>query len=123
MKIREVKIVIIPYIDGFGMQKHNPAYRNYTLDRIEQEAREYEPYGYNFAVFCRDTATIHIYTVTQEYLEADLMEEMESELKEWAFIFGWEKLKNTVRMLEENEAEEQGTRILEHKFTSYWEGM
>lgn len=114
MRIKEVKTTEIPYINGFGMQKHNPAYRGYTLDGIEQEAREYEPYGYNFAVFCRSTATIHIYTVTPEYLEADLMEEMQSELEEWAFVFGWEKLKETIRMLlEENEAEEQ----------DYWDGM
>ena len=113
MRIKEVKTTESPYINGFGMQKHNPAYRGYTLDGIEQEAREYEPYGYNFAVFCRSTATIHIYTVTPEYLEADLMEEMQSELEEWAFVFGWEKLKDTIRMLEENEAEEQ----------DYWDGM
>lgn len=106
MIIKEVKSTEIPYINGFGMQKWNPAYQDYTLDRIEQEAREYEPYGYNFAVFCRSTATIHIYTVTPEYLQ--------SKLEEWVFIFGWENLKETIRMLlEENEAEEQ----------DYWKGI
>jgi hypothetical protein len=58
IKLKEVEFKDVP---GFGgLQLYNPSYRHITLDQVERKTREYSDV-YNTGVFCRSTATIHLY--------------------------------------------------------------
>jgi hypothetical protein len=58
IKLKEVELKDVPKFGG--CQIWNPAYRHITLEQIEKKTREYSDV-YKTGVFCRETATIHLY--------------------------------------------------------------
>jgi hypothetical protein len=58
IKLKEVEFKDVPGLGG--LQLFNPCYRHMTLDQVEKKTREYSD-SYNTGVFCRSTATIHLY--------------------------------------------------------------
>ena len=58
--LKEVEIQHIPGTGG--LQLWNPSYRHMTIDQVQKKTREYSDV-YNYGVFCRSTATIHLYSI------------------------------------------------------------
>jgi hypothetical protein len=62
MKIREVSNWT--ELPAKGMQVYSPTFRDMNLEQILKEMsldNDWEPYGYNYALFSRDISTVHLY--------------------------------------------------------------
>jgi len=57
IELKEVKSKDVP---PNSYQLWNPAFKHKTLEQVEKQTREYYNV-YNYGVFCRETATIHLY--------------------------------------------------------------
>ena len=62
IKLQEVEWQQVP--NSGGLQLFNPAFRYMHIEQIERRTRDYSDV-YNWGVFCRSTATIHLYFTNQ----------------------------------------------------------
>ncbi len=58
IQLEEVDFKDVP--GNGGLQLWNPSYRHITLEQVIKKTKEYSDV-YNYGVFCRATATIHLY--------------------------------------------------------------